>query len=161
MRATQKIIPLEVYANLRMISGVSIFIEVRMHSSTSQSAASRQQGKWLLALIGWVIVVCLMKNSGLMFSCAMQYDASSTSAVVGDEVKIVKAESGHKSGKCELSEKLIQFAQQQLETLVVVLFVGIFALVVWRCCAFASKRQWTEPIARKYRVHLTLCVFRE
>ena len=143
-----------------MISRVSTFIEVRMHSSTLQSAASRQQGKWLLALIGWVIVVCLMKNSGLMFSCAMQYDASSTSAVVGDEVKIVKAEKGHDTSKCELSEKLIQFAQQ-LETLVVVLFVGIFALVVWRCCAFASKRQWTEPIGRKYRVHLTLCVFRE
>ncbi|MGR5211631.1 hypothetical protein ACPV4A_13850 [Vibrio rotiferianus] len=102
-----------------------------------------------------------MKNSGLMFSCAMQYDASSTSVVVGDEVKIVKAESGHDTSKCELSEKLIQFAQQQLETLVVVLFVGIFALVVWRCCAFASKRQWTEPIVQKYRVHLTLCVFRE
>ena len=144
-----------------MISGVSTFIEVRMHSSTLQSAASRQQGKWLLALIGWVIVVCLMKNSGLMFSCAMQYDASSTSAVVGDEVKIVKAESGHDTSKCELSEKLIQFAQQQLETLVVVLFVGIFALVVWRCCAFANKRQWTEPIVPKYRVHITLCVFRE
>ncbi|PMO50783.1 hypothetical protein BCT11_04125 [Vibrio sp. 10N.222.52.B12] len=134
-----------------------------MHSSTLQSAASRQQGKWFLALIGWVIVVCLMKNSGLMFSCAMQYDSSSssTSVLIGDEVKIVKAEKGHDTSKCELSEKLIQFAQQQLETLVVVLFVGIFALVVWRCCAFASKRQWTEPIVQKYRVHLTLCVFRE
>ncbi|CAH1572211.1 conserved hypothetical protein [Vibrio jasicida] len=144
-----------------MISRVSTFIEVRMHSSTLQFAASRQQGKWFLALIGWVIVVCLMKNSGLMFSCAMQYDSSSTSVLIGDEVKIVKAEKGHDTSKCELSEKLIQFAQQQLETLVVVLFVGIFALVVWRCCAFASKRQWTEPIAQKYRVHLTLCVFRE
>ncbi|MGR5137006.1 hypothetical protein [Vibrio jasicida] len=132
-----------------------------MHSSTLQSAASRQQGKWFLALIGWVIVVCLMKNSGLMFSCAMQYDSSSTSVLIGDEVKIVKAEKGHDTSKCELSEKLIQFAQQQLETLVVVLFVGIFALVVWRCCALASKRQWTEPIVQKYRVHLTLCVFRE
>ncbi|MGR5445553.1 hypothetical protein ACPV47_11670 [Vibrio jasicida] len=132
-----------------------------MHSSTLQSAASRQQGKWFLALIGWVIVVCLMKNSGLMFSCAMQYDSSSTSVLIGDEVKIVKAEKGHDTSKCELSEKLIQFAQQQLETLVVVLFVGIFALVVWRCYAFASKRQWTEPIVQKYRVHLTLCVFRE
>jgi hypothetical protein len=81
--------------------------------------------------------------------------------LIGDEVKIVKAEKGHDTSKCELSEKLIQFAQQQLETLVVVLFVGIFALVVWRCCAFASKRQWTEPIVQKYRVHLTLCVFRE
>ena len=144
-----------------MISRVSIFIEVRMHSSTLQSAASRQQGKWLLALIGWVIVVCLMKNSGLMFSCAMQYDASSTSAVVGDEVKIVKAESGHDTSKCELSEKLIQFAQQQLETMVVVLFIGLFVLAMWRCCAFANQRQWTEPIIHKYRVHLTLCVFRE
>lgn len=144
-----------------MISRVSTFIEVRMHSSTLQSAASRQQGKWFLALIGWVIVVCLMKNSGLMFSCAMQYDSSSTSVLIGDEVKIVKAEKGHDTSKCELSEKLIQFAQQQLETLVVVLFVGIFVLVVWRCCAFASKRQWTEPIVQKYRVHLTLCVFRE
>ena len=144
-----------------MISRVSIFIEVRMHSSTLQSAASRQRGKWLLALIGWVIVVCLMKNSGLMFSCAMQYDASSTSAVVGDEVKIVKAESGHDTSKCELSEKLIQFAQQQLETMVVVLFIGLFVLAVWRCCAFANQRQWTEPIIHKYRVHLTLCVFRE
>ncbi|MDK9758107.1 hypothetical protein KIV40_22560 [Vibrio sp. D173a] len=55
-----------------------------------------------------------MKNSSLMFSCAMQYDASSTSAVVGDEVKIVKAESGHDTSKCKLSEKLIQFAQQHL-----------------------------------------------
>ncbi|MCX2789122.1 hypothetical protein [Vibrio sp. Sgm 5] len=132
-----------------------------MQSSTLQSAASRQQGKWFLALIGWVIVVCLMKNSGLMFSCAMQYDSSSASVLIGDEVKTVKAEKGHDTSKCELSEKLIQFAQQQLETLVVVLFVGIFALVVWRCCAFASKRQWTEPIVQKYRVHLTLCVFRE
>ncbi|WP_045497069.1 hypothetical protein [Vibrio hyugaensis] len=132
-----------------------------MHSSTLQSAASRQQGKWFLALIGWVIVVCLMKNSGLMFSCAMQYDSSSASVFIGDEVKIVKAEKGHDTSKCELSEKLIQFAQQQLETLVVVLFVGILALVVWRCCAFASIRQWTEPIVQKYRVHLTLCVFRE
>jgi hypothetical protein len=29
MRVTQKIMPLEVYANLGMISGVSIFAEVR------------------------------------------------------------------------------------------------------------------------------------
>ncbi|MGR5426818.1 hypothetical protein ACPV5D_17360 [Vibrio harveyi] len=138
-----------------------------MLASTSQSAASQHQGKWLLALIGWVIVVCLLKNSGLMFSCAMQYDSNTTSVVlvdggrVNDVTKIERADSGHDTGKCELSEKLIQFAQQQLETMVVVLFIGLFVLAVWRCCAFANQRQWTEPIIHKYRVHLTLCVFRE
>ncbi|WP_390502417.1 hypothetical protein [Vibrio harveyi] len=137
-----------------------------MLASTSQSAASQHQGKWLLALIGWVIVVCLLKNSGLMFSCAMQYDSNTTSVLVdggrvNDVTKIERADSGHDTGKCELSEKLIQFAQQQLETMVVVLFIGLFVLAVWRCCTFANQRQWTEPIIHKYRVHLTLCVFRE
>lgn len=152
---------LELFIYLGMIPNVSLLIYVSMYSSNLRFVASQKNGKWLLALIGWVIVVCLMKNSGLMFDCPMQSELSAESILIDGEAKTVKTESGYGLDKCELSEKLIQFAQQQLETLVIALFVGFFTLVVWRGCAVASKRLWTEPIPPKYRVHLTLCVFRE
>ncbi|TON95800.1 hypothetical protein CGH47_07355 [Vibrio parahaemolyticus] len=100
-------------------------------------------------MIGWVIVVCLMQNSGLV------------SALSSDDAHVVKADKVKEPSKCELSEKLIQFTQHQLEAFIVVLFIGIVLAAVWRCSAFVNARQWTELIYDKHRIHLTFCVFRE
>ncbi|EMD77671.1 Suppression of copper sensitivity: putative copper binding protein ScsA [Vibrio diabolicus E0666] len=60
-----------------------------------------------------------------------------------------------------MSEKLIQFSQHQIDAFIVVLFVGLLASAIWMCCAYIRAQYWTEPIGRKYRVHLTFCVFQE
>ncbi|PFG45808.1 hypothetical protein ATG66_2891 [Vibrio sp. ES.051] len=112
-------------------------------------------------MIGWVVVVCLMQNSGLASSCSINYETISPSMLVGDDAYVVQTDKGKDLSQCELSEKLIQFAQHQLEAFIVVLFVGILVSAIWRGSVVTRARQWTEPIRYKYRVHLTFCVFRE
>ncbi len=91
----------------------------------------------------------------------MSDDQTLVSALSNDDAHVVKADKVKEPSKCELSEKLIQFTQHQLEAFIVVLFIGIVLAAVWRCSAFVNARQWTEPIYDKHRIHLTFCVFRE
>lgn len=100
-------------------------------------------------------------NSGLVSACSMSDDQTLVSALSSDDAHVVKADKVKEPSKCELSEKLIQFTQHQLEAFIVVLFIGIVLAAVWRCSAFVNARQWTEPIYDKHRIHLTFCVFRE
>lgn len=116
----------------------------------------QKQAKWLLAFIGWVIVVCQMQNSGFVAPCSVSGEHVVT--VAADKALEVK---GKSTSKCELSSKLVQFAKHHMELLIVVLFVGITLVSVCRVGAFSRLRQWTEPISPKHRVHLTFCVFRE
>lgn len=111
----------------------------------SRQGTPQKRAKWLLAMIGWVIVVCLMQNSGLVSACSMSDDQTLVSALSSDDAHVVKADKVKEPSKCELSEKLIQFAQHQLEAFIVVLFIGIVLAAVWRCSAFVNARQWTEP----------------
>ncbi|EMI4393224.1 hypothetical protein V6473_003086 [Vibrio parahaemolyticus] len=127
----------------------------------SRQGTPQKRAKWLLAMIGWVIVVCLMQNSGLVSACSMSDDQTLVSALSSNDAHAVKADKVKEPSKCELSEKLIQFTQHQLEAFIVVLFIGIVLAAVWRCSAFVNARQWTEPIYDKHRIHLTFCVFRE
>ncbi len=111
-----------------------------------------------MALIGWVLVVCLIQNSGFASSCPMKSDSAGFTEVADEKGHDVKAKG---VSKCELSEKLIQFAKHHLELFIAILFVGITFLAVSRRGVFAQIKQWTEPIPSKYRVHITYCVFRE
>ncbi len=111
-----------------------------------------------MALIGWVLVVCLIQNSGFVSSCPMKSDYAGFAAVADEKGRDVKAKS---VSKCELSEKLIQFAKHHLELFIAILFVGITFMAVSRRGVFTQIKQWTEPIPGKHRVHLTFCVFRE
>ncbi|WP_319554670.1 hypothetical protein [uncultured Vibrio sp.] len=124
----------------------------------SRHRAPDKQAKWLLAIIGWVIVVCLMQNSGFVSSCSMNGEQTESSYASSEKTHDIEAKSAN---KCELSEKLIQFAKHHLGLFIVVLFVGITLAAVCRRGVFAQLRQWTEPIPYKHRVHLTFCVFRE
>ncbi len=124
----------------------------------SRHRAPQKQVKWLLAVVGWVIVVCLMQNSGFVSSCSMSGEQTESSFVSAEKSHDIDAKS---TNKCELSEKLIQFAKHHCGLFIVVLFVGIALVAVCRPGAFAQLRQWTEPIPYKHRAHLTFCVFRE
>jgi hypothetical protein len=124
----------------------------------SRHSTSQIRAKWLLVLIGWVIVVCLMQNSGLVSSCAINGKQAATSFVDGEKAHDVKAKNAN---KCELSEKIVQFAKHHLELFIVILFIGTTLVEVNRHGVFTQLRQWTEPIVCKHRVHLTFCVFRE
>ena len=124
----------------------------------SRHRAPQKQAKWLLAIIGWVIVVCLMQNSGFVSSCSMDGETVASASVAEEKVHDTKSKSAN---KCELSDKLIQFAKHHLGLFIVILFVGITLVAVCRRGVFAQLRQWTEPIPYKHRVHLTFCVFRE
>ncbi|MGP8307671.1 hypothetical protein [Vibrio sp. YIC-376] len=129
-----------------------------MSLSVSRHNAPQKQAKWLLALIGWVLVVCLMQNSGFVASCSVKGEPTATSVLAGEKIHDVKAKG---VSKCELSEKLIQFSKHHLELFIVILFVSVTLVAVCRRGVFAQLRQWTEPIPNKHRVHLTFCVFRE
>ncbi|MDV6251777.1 hypothetical protein [Vibrio sp. EA2] len=124
----------------------------------SRHRAPHKQAKWLLAIIGWVIVVCLMQNSGFVTSCSMKGEQVASSVVSAEKSHDTEAKSAN---KCELSEKLILFAKHHLGFFIVVLFVGISLVAVCRRDTFSPFSQWTEPIRHKHRVHLTFCVFRE
>ncbi|EGQ8449160.1 hypothetical protein GTP59_20395 [Vibrio alginolyticus] len=128
---------------------------------TKRHHTPHKRAKWLLAIIGWVVVVCLMQNSGFASSCSMKYETESPAVSLADERPSVKSIDTKETSKCELSEKLVQFSQHQLDVFIVVLFVGLFASAIWLCSAYIGAQHWTEPIGRKYRVHLTFCVFRE
>ncbi|EKA3120667.1 hypothetical protein REH77_04220 [Vibrio alginolyticus] len=128
---------------------------------TKRHHTPHKRAKWLLAIIGWVVVVCLMQNSGFASSCSMKYETEAPAVSLTDERSSVKSIDTKETSKCELSEKLIQFSQHQLDVFIVVLFVGLFASAIWLCSAYIGAQHWTEPIGRKYRVHLTFCVFRE
>ncbi|HHF2856007.1 hypothetical protein WMQ43_13510 [Vibrio diabolicus] len=128
---------------------------------TKRHHTPHKRVKWLLAIIGWVVVVCLMQNSGFASSCSMKYETISPAVSLTDEGSSVKSIDAKETSKCELSEKLIQFSQHQLDAFIVVLFVGLLASAIWMCCAYIRAQHWTEPIGRKYRVHLTFCVFQE
>ncbi len=118
----------------------------------------QKQAKWLMALVGWVLAVCLIQNAGIVSSCPMKSDYAGFAVVADETGQDVKAKG---VTKCELSEKLIQFAKHHLELFIAILFVGITFIAVSRLGAFTQIKQWTEPIPGKHRVHLTFCVFRE
>ncbi|MDW2068419.1 hypothetical protein R7Z51_28500, partial [Vibrio sp. 1579] len=58
----------------------------------SRQGTPQKRAKWLLAMIGWVIVVCLMQNSGLVSACSMSDDQTLVSALSSDDAHVVKAE---------------------------------------------------------------------
>ncbi|MDW2334549.1 hypothetical protein R7040_26180, partial [Vibrio sp. 1069] len=74
----------------------------------SRQGTPQKRAKWLLAMIGWVTVVCLMQNSGLVSACSMSDDQTLVSALSSDDAHVVKADKVKEPSKCELSEKLIQ-----------------------------------------------------
>ncbi|ELU8564434.1 hypothetical protein SD467_004466 [Vibrio parahaemolyticus] len=128
---------------------------------TKRHHTPRQRAKRLLAVICWVVIVCLLQNSGFALSCSLEYETASPAVSFTDEGSNLKSIDAKETSKCELSEKLIQFSQHQLDAFIVVLFVGLLASAIWTCCAYIRAQHWTEPIGRKYRVHLTFCVFQE
>lgn len=116
--------------------------------------AHGQSAKITLILIGWVFAICLMQNSGLLTVCEYKQAALSQSIQHGD----------HKSdlGKqCDLTEKLLSSAKVNLEHVVTSFFVTLLVVVAWLMTTRSVCPQFTEPILAKYRLHLTLCVFRE
>ncbi|MCS0341303.1 hypothetical protein ND975_03540 [Vibrio diabolicus] len=106
--------------------------------------------KWTLALVFWMVMVCLSQNSGFSKSCPKAH-----------QIQSQQDESVNLSPSCDLSEKLVQAYQHQLDHILIPFF--LFALIVALPMASTAIHylEYTEPIPEKCRVHLKLCVFRE
>lgn len=113
--------------------------------------------RWTLALVAWVIVICLSKNAGLYQSCPLISDQVAPEHATAQQEKSTKG----LNKQCELSEKLIQVSQNHLGSFIVPLFLFAFVLLSISGGERNAFRHHTEPIPEKVRVHLKLCVFRE
>nr|WP_240537354.1 hypothetical protein [Vibrio sp. CUB2] len=113
--------------------------------------------RWTLALVAWVIVICLSKNAGFYQSCPLIGVQVTPEHATAQQQKSEKG----LAKQCELSEKLIQVSQNHLDSFIVPLFLFAFVLLSITSTERNAFRHHTEPIPDKYRVHLKLCVFRE
>ncbi|MFH4528872.1 hypothetical protein [Vibrio diabolicus] len=93
-------------------------------------------------------MVCLSQNSGFSKSCPKAH-----------QIQSQQDESVNLSPSCDLSEKLVQAYQHQLDHIPFFLFALIVALPM--ASTAIHYLEYTEPIPEKCRVHLKLCVFRE
>ncbi|WP_117232876.1 hypothetical protein [Vibrio maerlii] len=107
--------------------------------------------KWSLILVLWVVVVCLAKNVGFVTSCPNQ----------AHQDYAFTTQSTAESEQCDLSEKLLSAHQHQVDSQAIFLFIFALVLVTWLLSTPNPYYLFTEPIAKRRRVHLTLCVFRE
>nr|WP_216600588.1 hypothetical protein [Vibrio alginolyticus] len=113
--------------------------------------------RWTLALVAWVIVICLSKNAGFYQSCPLIGEQVTAEHATAQQQKSEKG----LTKQCELSEKLIQVSQNHLDSFIVPLFLFTLVLLSISGGERNAFRHHTEPIPDKYRVHLKLCVFRE
>ncbi|MGF1890721.1 hypothetical protein L4D18_04405 [Vibrio campbellii] len=113
--------------------------------------------RWTLALVAWVIVICLSKNAGLYQSCPLISEQVTAEHATAQQQKSEKG----LTKQCELSEKLIQVSQNHLDSFIVPLFLFTLVLLSTSGGERNAFRHHTEPIPEKVRVHLKLCVFRE
>lgn len=112
-----------------------------------------------LALVCWVVLLCLGQNVGAVSACELKYQAIQN--VAQDSVQRVNSDQDGVSKKCDLSEHLIQVQQHHLDDVVVTGFIFAFVLIAWLLTYYVSFQRFTEPIPYKGRLHLTFCVFRE
>ncbi len=105
-----------------------------------------------LILVGWVILVCLAKNTGIMNLCSINYLDDSITVSQPFEVD---------EDKCDLSEQLLCAHQHQMDSPALISFVFVLAFISWLLATPNNFPPFTEPIVHKRRVHLQICVFRE
>lgn len=114
----------------------------------------RRQSKFKLSLllVGWVIVVCLAQNTGIVNVCSVDY--------IGENITTSQSQSDEEE-KCDLSEKLLSAHQHQIDSEALIGFMFALILISWLLATPNQFPPFTEPIVHKRRVHLQICVFRE
>ncbi len=128
-----------------------------MKTLRSQTKAARIT----LILVGWVFAICFMQNSALVEACQYQAvsDTTETSPIAISDNSITSAK--EMSEPCDLTAKLFSSAKVNLEHMMVPLTLIALLIIAWISQQRPAFISFTEPIVAKYRVHLTLCVFRE
>ncbi|WP_295893856.1 copper resistance protein [uncultured Vibrio sp.] len=121
--------------------------------------------RWSLAIVWWVVFVCVAQNSGIFQVCQLGYTSSSVSSgsvsYLEDSASLAQKEEGGFTQECELSKQLLNAHQHQVDDYPLIMFIValfILSMLVARPYSYSS---FTEPIVPKRRTHLRLCVFRE
>lgn len=128
-----------------------------MYNFRSQTKAARIA----LILVGWVFAICFMQNSALVEACQYQMapDVQGVSFTLNDDTSLNAVQ--EISEPCDLTAKLFSSAKVNFEHMMVPLTLIALLIIAWISQQRPAFISFTEPIVTKYRVHLTLCVFRE
>ncbi|MGD8172732.1 copper resistance protein [Vibrio sp. TRT 21S02] len=118
--------------------------------------------KWSLALVWWVICVCLANNIGLLNACPVKYqdDNQVIQQVLQNDDQVTN--NTDIADKCSLSEHLINFDQHQVADHALIMQILALVLILWLLSTSEYRPSPTTPTLYKgRRLHLQLCVFRE
>ncbi|MCK6263403.1 hypothetical protein KP803_08940 [Vibrio sp. ZSDE26] len=127
------------------------------------SQSKYKLARWSLAIVWWVVFVCVAQNSGFFQVCSVGY--SIESPTFSKELVTVKTGSNSDTTgvtqECELSKQLLNHYQHQVDDYPLMMFVFALLFIATLMSLPNNFASFTEPIVPKRRPHLILCVFRE
>ncbi|MGF1718987.1 copper resistance protein [Vibrio kyushuensis] len=133
--------------------------------------------RWSLAIVWWVVFVCVAQNAGFFQVCSINYslDTNGYSQETNGYAQVTpvstplntasslgaQQEDSNLTQECELSKQLLNAHQHQIDDYPLMMFIFALLFIALLMSLPGNFSSFTEPIVPKRRTHLTLCVFRE
>ncbi|MEZ9232544.1 hypothetical protein AB4259_15820 [Vibrio amylolyticus] len=139
--------------------------------------------RWSLAIVWWVVFVCVAQNSGIFSVCQLSYNLNGSESLQqsvqpssqqsaqstvpasyqGSDLDVTTSQAQHSnlSEECELTKHLLNIHQHQVDDYPLIMFLVALFLLSLTVVGRDSYSSLTEPIVPKRRTHLRLCIFRE